>query len=374
MIRELPLYVYPPSVVYSGNQFDALKDAVRAEQLTTQIVDLYSARQLFLLENAVTDEGFRYTAQAFMQVCKLAAPGLSRLLADLSGTIPRPTDSIYDAQLAIKTFNAVINTRFRCIERYMAVLDNQKKYIIGFVPMRNFYLDNCSWFERIHESIQNYATPFRFAGARATGRTISLWYRAEKAALKANVKGQQLPLYAGVYFCNGESIGKSIRGAKTCFSSIGQFLGNFKDHGGSVKHSALMFESEFDQLLDYIANVDLPLAELGSALHAAAGRKLVTTFSTVKSIRQVKRRLVAFLTENNVASYVAKRAVDRALYGDESGELIDENFYQALDKKTWFDVVSSVLKDAKTFSFSRRERIEQAIFDFLLNFEGEDDA
>lgn len=376
MIRELPLYVSTAHASYNGQQFKQLQEDVRSAQLNTKLIDLYSSRQLFLLENATTDEGYVYTKQAFTQLCVLAAPGLTRLLQDLSGTIPRRYDTLYDAQLAIRTFNAVLNTRFRSIERFLVVLDSHRRQIIGFVPARNYLLDNQTWLDKILESFTVFDQNLSFVGARSEGRALALWFRSKTQAASAIVNQERIAMFDGVYYCNGEALNSAVRGVRACFSSAGILLGGFKDYGSTVRHSSVDFESSFDQLLEKVAVAELPISELANALATLAKKKLVTNFATMRSVRSIKRALTSQLTEFKVRGAVANSAIDRALYGDRSVDdyLEDDTFLSALANKNWAELLLAILKDAKRYSFARREQIEQAIFDFLINSEGDSDV
>jgi hypothetical protein len=370
MIRELDLYVYPQETTYTDRQFDKLYNDIQITQLSTQIVDLYSSRQLFLLENAATDEGFRYTAQAFRQLCSIAAAGLGSLMPDLAGMFGKG-DGLTNAQLAIRTFNNVINTRFRRIERFLMVLDKRQQQIIGFVQVRNVFVDSQSWLERLRDSIENFKLPFSFSGAKVHGRAVAVWYRSKKSSTKVNVPGSMLPLYDGAYYCNGERLGSAVCGARACFFPGGILLGDFKEYGGVARHSMLDFESAYEHSLEKIAAATLPINEIGVAMHTLAYKKLLSSFPTMRNVKQIRRLLSSYMTEFKVEPKVVERAVDRAIYGEQSPDEFtsEESFLGSLAQRTWFDVVSSILKEAKAFSFSKRERIEQAIFNFLVNYE-----
>lgn len=373
MIRELPLYCQPDSRVYSAQQLDVLQNDIRTEQLNTQVAALYSTQQLFLQENAATTEGFVYTKKAFLQLCVLAAPGLSRLLQDLSGTIPRRYDSLYDAQLAIRTFNAVLSTRFRSLERFLVVKNVQRKRILGFVPARNYLLDNQSWLEKIFDSLKLFDRDFVFSGARVCELAVSIWLKSKDPVVKTFISGKKVPLYDAAYYCNGESLNGAARGVRACQIPFGILLGGYKDYGGMARHSNLNFESAFDEMLDRVATSPLPLHDLAKTLHAVSNKKLINAFATMKSVRGIKRALCAQLTEFKVNNAVAVRAIDRALYGERSPDdyVDDSSFLTSLTEKTWLELLSQILKDARSYTFARREQIEQAIFDFLINFEGE---
>jgi hypothetical protein len=373
MIRELQLYCQPESRVYSAQQLEALQSDIRSEQLSTQVAALYSTQQLFLQENAATAEGFVYTKKAFLQLCALAAPGLSRLMQDLSGTIPRRYDSLYDAQLAIRTFNSVLNTRFRSLERFMLVQNVTQKRILGFVPSRNYLLDSETWLDRILDSLRFFEREFVFSGARICELAAAVWLKSKQPAARVTINNNRVSIYDAAYYCNGESLNGVARGARALQFSLGILLGGFKTHGGIARHSNLNFESAFDEMLDKVATTQLPLNDVTRAMHSLSEKKLADNFSTMKSVRSIKRALCAQLTDFKVNTLIATRAVERALYGERSPDdyVEDSSFLASLTNRTWLDLLGHVLKDARGYAFSRREQIEQAIFDFLINHEGD---
>lgn len=373
MIRELQLYCQPESRVYSAQQLGALQSDICSEQLSTQVAALYSTQQLFLQENAATAESFVYTKKAFLQLCVLAAPGLSRLMQDLSGTIPRRYDNLYDAQLAIRTFNSVLNTRFRSLERFLVVQNVAQKRILGFVPARNYLLDNETWLARILDSLKFFEQEFVFSGARVCELAVSVWLKSKRPATHVTINNTKVPIYDAAYYCNGESLNSAARGVRALQFSLGILLGNFKEHGGTARHSNLNFESAFDEMLDKVVTTQLPLRDVARAIHSLSGKKLTDNFSTMKSVRSIKRALCSQLTDFKVNAAIATRAIDRALYGERSPDdyFDDSSFLASLTNKTWLDLLGHVLKDARSYAFSRREQIEQAIFDFLINYEGD---
>lgn len=170
------VYEFPTGQV-GKNQLTTELDRMNGN---TQVLSPESIRSVRLEPRTLaTAYGLRYSSYAFTRVCKLLAPGLSKVVQNVAGDA-RPTDTsaeFFSRASACNIFNEVASLRFGpLLSNYQMVIDAKAKRVEGFLGPKTHYLEASSFMELVESIIFDSDSVVEFAGASLVGRRLFLRY------------------------------------------------------------------------------------------------------------------------------------------------------------------------------------------------------
>ena len=318
--------------------------------------------------------GFRFTAPAFSQAAQLMAPGLSKLLPDLSGTVSLKDDRdhLVDSVTAINFWNEIVDLRFSLFRRHRLIRNDVDKTIEGLVGHAHQYLENWALYQSAVLALQEQDVPAQMYAATLIGRLFSVWFRATTPLFVLNVAGTDWPIYAGYYFTNGEATGTAVRGTAAIFTPKGVCLGNYKKYGRRVTHTGRDFQVRLGQAFSDICQAELPVDKLREGIAKLATASLGFSDGQTRNARiEHMKKLTTSLSLCGVVNKLAKEVVELGVtagrtYGQD--EIAQSRYINtAYSDRTLLDLYVPLLGIARKISIRQREKLECAAFNILTD-------
>lgn len=380
LVAEIPrvrgfgvsLYVRPRVIRFQQHQAIDLHEHLRTLDNSTSLRSMHSTHELQLQDDGRTQlDQYRFTGAAFRQAAQIMAPGLSKLLPDISGTKELEDDRIQlvDGNCAIRFWNELVDLRFPLFERYRIIRNDEARTIEGFVSQKHQYLENLGMYQEVVEILRCFHPHVSMYAAALIGRRFSVWFRNTYPMFAVEVDGQEWPFHSGYYFTNGEATGMSVRGTLAVYMPKGVCLAPYRKYGQRVTHIGRDFMSRLGEMFSSVIQGEVPVAKL-----EAGARELLTKslgFEINWNDEQRKERakkITHSLGLLGVQRNLAAEAVDLALSAGR---------YQGLDAQSWaqvhqlyagrksLDLLVPLLWLARKIDMNRREKLEQAAFDIL---------
>ena len=371
-VSVVPLFVRVPGRLFSAAQAGELDAVLRDSDDSTIVADLSSEDDLLLRENGVTNRGYRLTRQAFYYVASRLSPGLSRCLADLSGTVPASDGGLsFAAREAIALWNAAVLARFGRLSMHRLVRNESSRRIDGVIGPKHQYLGNYAFYREVLESLtasrREYGTSF-YAAKLAGGR-FSLWFRDAEPAFSVAVDDQLLPFYEGRYFTNGEAAGTAVRGTLAVYTRFGVSLASYAVAGRRLTHRGKKFRAGVSKAIEDIVGIEWDRTR--AAEEATASLLQPLGFLATMSSQQLRDRRKSLLHSLSLAGVGRTDAADvlaAALqYGRGYTEqsLPDPGSLPDGVGRTLFDLFVPLQVFARRSGGVAREQLEMAAYEML---------
>jgi len=369
------LYVQPEVVTFSHRQAEDLSSHLRQMDTGTSVYPVSDATEFQLDEEGRTRVGgYRFTSSAFFQTAQIVAPGLSRFLPDLSGSIPLPDEyaDLVDGRLAISLWNELVDLRFPRFRFHRVIRNEDGKTIEGLMGSKHQYLENLALYQYANEAMQNHQPSVRMYAAQLIGRRLALWFRNQTPMFSIQVGEEAWPVYYGYYFTNGEATGTSVRGTLAIFTRKGICLGPYKRRGGRVTHTGKDFFQRLGKMFTGVTSAEVPEEAIREGAESLLTKSLGFTVEMDRQGRRDQTKmLVHTLSHLGVPQNLAAEVVEEGLTVGRS--LGQANFrpMEQVDRlyasRTTIDLFVPLLGLAKKLDLSRREKLEQAAFEILTD-------
>jgi len=328
----------------------------------TQVTSPESIRSVRLEPRTLaTASGLRYSSYAFTRVCKLLAPGLSKVVQNIAGDA-RPTDTsaeFFSRTSACNIFNEVAALRFGpLLSNYQMVVDAKARRIDGFLGPKTHYLEASSFMELVESIICDAADDVEFAGASLVGRRLFLRYL--KSEDIATVDG---PYRQGYAFCIDEAGDDAIRAyllyqRMTDGSACLQAPSRFRQR---QRRTGSRFTIKLRQLLVGVLRPD-PL-DIADSLAELADTMLFDEPDEMY-LAQERRRWIQTLRMANVPAEIAEATVG-SLFLPRT-ELGRAPHVSEILERTELDLFKSLIGYASGRSQRLRELLESVAFQVFL--------
>lgn len=371
--RTIALYDRPGIQQFTSQDAAELSRTLKEMDNTTTTFPINSEIEFQLDYSGRTKAGgYRFTHFAFSQVAQLLAPGLSKFLPDLSGSVTLPDDREYlvDGGLSIDLWNRLVDLRFALFQHYRVIRNDKDSRIEGVVGHKHQYLENLALYEMANETLATHRPEVSFYAAMIVGRKLALWYRSRNPLFVLAVDNEQWPFYYGYYFTNGEATGTSVRGTLAVFSRAGLCLAPYDKYGERVTHTGKEFYQRLGRMFSTVSSKEIPEAELRKGAAALLTEDLgFQTTMTKPERKQQSRKLVHSLSHIGIPQNLAMEVVENGLVRGRA--LGRASFVQLQDvsrvyaRRTLIDLFVPLMHIARGVDLTRREKIEQAAFEVL---------
>lgn len=308
-----------------------------------------------------TQMGFRYSAYAFSRVCRIMAPGLSKVVQNISGEA-RPTDlsaDLFSRPAACNVFNEIANLRFNSLlSNYQMVLDVKARRIEGFLGPKTHYLEVSSFLELAESIIVDTGDGVEFAGASLVGRRLFIRY----------LKTEEIDTHDGVYrqgyaFCIDEAGDDAIRAyllyrREECGSSCLQAPAKFRQR---QRRTGSRFAIKLRQLLAGVLRPE-PL-DIEAAISELSYRTLFDE-QDENYILHVRKKWIQIFRLSNVPADTAE-AVVHSIFMPKASLGSALSTAQVM-QKTEYDLFQALTLYAKDRGQRMRELLESVAFQVFL--------
>ncbi len=366
------IYVKPRVQQFNARQHGDLAGTLRTMDRNTSVRPVADIDELQLSDDGRTiRDGFSFTFAAFNQAAQILAPGLSKLLPDLSGTVALPDEreQLVDAMQAIHLWNALVDLRFPLFQRHRAIRNDDARTIEGFVGFKHQYLENLALYQEASETLANYQPDVSMYAGLLVGRRFSVWFRSNQPMFSKSVDDKQWPFYHGYYFTNGEATGTSVRGTQAIFTPKGVALGPYRGFGRRVTHTGKDFVQRLGQMLAEVCQHEIPVEALESGAAEMIDRPLGFNCDSNKESRKERsKKLIHSLSLLGVTKNLAGEIVQKGLTeGRNHGLNLPpvQRISHLYATRTLLDLFVPLLWVARKVDLARREKLEQAAYEML---------
>lgn len=365
------LYVRPTITTFLHHEGERLGRTLRDLDQSTSVHPVHSEREFQLDADGLAGGEYHFTSYAFSQTAQIIAPGLSKLLPDISGALVLPDDrqDLVDGPMTIDLWNKLVDLRFPLFQRHRVIRNEETKTIEGLIGHKHQYLENMALYRYVSETLQNDQPNVKMYAAQLLGRRFAVWYRSDRPMFEVPMGVARWPFYYGYYFTNGEATGVSVRGTLAIFTPKGICLGPYKAFGGRVTHTGRDFFQRLGRMFTTVIDADLPTAVIREGAEALA----VQSLGFIADMKQAQRKqqakkLVYSLSHIGVPQLLAKEVVAEGLAVGVSDSRATplQNIGRVYAGRTLLDLFVPLLRLARQIDLSRREKIEQAAFEMLV--------
>jgi hypothetical protein len=366
--RALSFYVKVEGATFGRGDHEKFRNALQEAARTTHVTDAYRWQDLALSREYALADGYRFTQAGLSQVCSLLAPGLFRLILDVSGAFRNPFDQIsaHSPAEAAAIYNRVLALRFgsAIAEKVRLVRNSARRTVDGVIGTRYVMLSNAVYFGHIERLLQEAQRAAVFFEASMAGRRLSVRF-VDQRGLARGPDGSVW--HSGLWFCNSEIGGESPVCGSTLLCNpvsracaLGPLVG-----GKRVIHTGRDFDRRVGSLFKMV-DVERIEAEGLRAAFAQLGEKTIALPADLAARERATKRLAQKLAAKNVPQEVARRAVVSAMHAgglDETLPLLP----QTSGRKTFshYDLYTALAGMGKSRHSALRERIERAAFSLL---------
>jgi hypothetical protein len=348
-----------------------LSRTLRDLDQATSVNPVHSEQEFQLDDNALAGGEYHFTSYAFSQTAQIIAPGLSKLLPDIAGSIVLPDDrqDLVDGRMTIDLWNKLVDLRFPLFRRHRVIRNEETKTIEGLIGHKHQYLENMSLYRYVSETLQNDQPNVAMYAAQLIGRRFAVWYRSEQPMFELPMGDSRWPFYYGYYFTNGEATGVSVRGTLAIFTPKGICLGPYKPFGGRVTHTGKDFFQRLGQMFTTVIDADLPTDIIRAGAEALTTQSLGFTEEMHRTQRKAQvKKLITSLSHVGVPFNLAKEIVEEGLAVGSSDARSTplQNIGRVYAGRTLLDLFVPLMQLARKIDLSRREKIEQAAFAMLV--------
>jgi len=322
------------------------------------------------LQGKTIDGGYRMTAAAFSQIAQVLAPGLSKMMPDICGTITLPPEKelLTDGTVAIEFWNWLVELRFPLVSKYLLLKNRDSKTIEGLIGKTHQYLGNFELFGITTQELADVRPDVDVYAAMLVGRKFTVWFRSRDPLTSTTVAGNAFNVYDGYYFTNGEATGTSVRGTVAAFTPVGVCLGSYRKHGGRVTHAGKNFHLRLAAMVSEVAERSVSRDDITEGLLRLQGESMgFDACNSDESRREHRKRLIRAVTLLGVGRTLARDVVDRAcaLGRHSAAEFQTHDLAARYASRKLYDLFVPLMWVARQVDSSRREKLEQAAYALL---------
>lgn len=338
-----------------------LRDWLEESYRNTNVCVPASVRDVRLdVKTLRTQAGYRYSAAAFRRICRLLAPGLSKVVLNVlgEGAERDKLREIFSRESACHLFNEVADLRFDgLVSGHQMLLDSKRQRIEGFLGPKTHYLENSSFLDLV-ETIITDCADVAFAGADITGRRLFIRYLNPKRI--PTVQGNWLQGYA---FCIDEAGDDAIRAylyyqRVECGSGCLQPRANRQRQ--RQRRTGSKFAARLKQLLAGVLRAE-PL-DLATVFQELASRKLFHE-GTEGALRHIQRQWVQVLRLAGIPADIADGVAGMPFMAT---SLFGQRTLPEVLRCTEYDLFYALIADASGRNQRLRELLERAAFSVFM--------
>jgi len=340
---------------------------LEAASEATAVVEAQRWEDLMMLPDGSLAGGGRFTQRGLEQVCEDLAPGLFRLMLDLSGDEAGPGDpaSDFSAREAANLFNLVLRRRFgsRIRDRRRLVRDLAAGTVDGTAPAGGAFLPNREFLRRLQDQFRLAGRRVVLVGASTAGRRLSVRY-ADAKGLARDPGGAAW--HGGVWACNSEASGDAPASASALVheprsgrTALGPPL------GGRTPRSARGYGGAVDAAARAAAASSVDGRALAEAFRRLGARELVPA-GRGEAAAAACGRAASALEARGVPARAAREAVLAARYGIPPGGPPGAAPPSDPGNVTGFGLYAALCSLAESRHHASRERLERAAYKLLF--------
>lgn len=357
------------SALGQGEGYEELVAELRRSAASTQRRPIAHVTQVMLGADGRTLAGFRYSANALRQLCRLLGRGFSQTVFDLGAVVPSdspPDDGPYDPILMIGLVNDVIRLRFeQRLRNYELIVDVQEQRIDGLVGTRYAYLSNLQFAERVRAALGS--ADVKFHEAMLAGRRLLLRYRTRQHLFSIEAD-QAEPFYGGFHFGNSEVGDCSVKTAVLLIRqrADAKATSDFSGSGRLMHIRGPQFSDRLGEQLAAVTRRSGEPATLKPRLEALRKRRLDLGGGPEEALKRataLAKRLQQWGLHRSLAKRVAARvqALGSALVEDARNAS-----RSGMAERTQWDLFNAMTFVAKRQHPDAQERLEQLAYQLLI--------
>lgn len=355
---------------FSAQQENDCANYLLKRSASTELVPVSDISQLTLTaDGRLTDTGYRFNVLGFNALCNAISGGLGRLFGEISGETPVKLINIdeYSIPSAVSIYNEAMRVRFEQLRERNLMVDHSARVVDGFLGLNHKMLDNADFLDIIRNEIGSNVPEAQFYRGELVGREFRVYILDTSNSWVDKNSGADNLFSAGWYFCNREDIGNAVRAVPCLYTRYGLALGELGRkhriaHVGSdlVGRTGALVSKTFEQQID--------MSELNARLFAL--KKFRLGFDEDKDkFDAAFKKWTTYLINHGIQKEPAKQIVkNAAMVGADiqPRNPLDVYTKKVLIERTGYDLVCSVLRNARNQPTYIREKIQTVGMELLL--------
>ena len=353
---------------FTSQQQAEFASAVQASDASLEILPVLSPRQLQLLPNGLTADGFRFDAVGFAQVAAAISPGLAQAMRDLAdpparrGVLSRTAHGDY----ARRCWNDIVRLRLDDLraQGWQLVLQTNARLICGLITGTYHCFGGSALY--VHAETAMTQQPYQFYAAQLRGLSTQLWYRSSSPEVVRASAVENWSLRRGWYFASGEVGRTAARASLALFTPYGICLGPYRQYGRRVWHARRAFEGRWQTALRKLLSQDwqLPWESLGTRLSRPLG---FAEYTSAGSRRKYRAKWLRAIQRDGLPRDLASGVLSQTLQFGAAHRLpAVPSEYVVWGSRTLYDLFRVLLTVASRLPVAKREAAEQVAFEILV--------
>lgn len=368
------LTVIPDTQHFDIQREQSFVQALKRADEATKIEPIRAPAQIYLDEQAHIRGGYRFTSDALMQLCSNIAPGLWKLMLNISGIRRRlnDTDDVCSVAAACDIFNTCVRVRFKIgvgFSNSNLIINTREKIVEGVVGQNYQYFPNFELYHQTNSVVQSLPGQNRFEEAHLAGRRMFLFYKNHAGTITAPWDESET-FQRGSYFANSEAGECSVRALGVLYrNQTGHRCLIPSDRGMRQVHAGKDFGKKIEKLLrDALVGAissDTIRRQLDDIRQRPLGFGPGGTEERNERIAHIVAALASRKLMNREAIKVAVRwATFVGAHGDTFPSKVRA---QDLEHRNEFDLFCSIMRQAEELLIDRRETAERLSSEILMN-------
>lgn len=363
--------VFAPVAAYSFSaaQIEDCRRFLEARTANTECVPIVEEAQLAMgADGKIAENGYRFNSVGFQLLATALASGLPALFSDLSAENPRKLEARANSSIAaaVYIYNTTLRVRFDTIRERALLVNHQERTIDGFLGIDHRMLDNTLFLNVVLDGMREKQPDAAFYRAELIGRELRLFF-LDPASRRVDIYSDPLHSFAaGWCFENQEDSGRSIKAAPCIFTKFGVAVAAAKQED-KLSHIGSNLAGRTGLLVARAAKNTIQMQDVARSVRALAKTSL--GFSDDKAVNEAAtEQWVAYLSKRGLFRRAASHLIKQALIV--GSDLTPRDMYSCNDatlfaSRTAYDLLCSVLKDAKTQYKVERDMLQSVAMKML---------
>jgi hypothetical protein len=370
--------VYRFAAGVDGAGYDELMEVLQSQR-DTKPVPIRTMSDVLLNDRGLIQQSYRLTTTALQQLCSVLIPGLSQVVANVSGLKARTGQHAAEARSypkAIELLNWSIKFRAKLLENCSLIIDRQNRQVEGVVGQRYKFLSNLEMLNRVEQYLGQKMPNMLFHEAALAGRRLLLRYREQEWAYALETPtAKREPFYVGVHFSNSELGDCCVRGTGVLSRAWSKTAAIYPfDEATSVVHfQGEKFGTKFRSMLDTVGKRLAEVRQTQPMLERLQAQPLGLQAMT-EACQTRMGEIVQKLTKQGVPKSTAYDSLVRAmLHGSYKADSVPTAAGNSIEfmnpavltqfvNRTAFDLFNGLAYVASQREPARQEAIEQHAF------------
>jgi len=355
---------------FSSEQAQECADYILKRSTHTELVPVSDVGQLTLTaDGRLAENSYRFNILGFTAVCAAVSGGLIRVFGEISGESPSKILSAaeYSIPSAVSIYNEAMRVRFELLRERNLLVDHGARVVDGFLGLNHRLLCNYDFFSAIKAEMESNVPSAQFYRAELVGREFRVYIIDTSNKWTGAFNDSTHTFATGWYFCNREDSGQSVKALPCLYTRFGVALGA-TGRKNSLVHAGSDILGRVSALISKTFSNTIDLTPLQARLFALKNFKLGFT-EDKDELAATTKKWIAYLVNHGAPKELAKHIVRNTINVGadlQPRDPLDIYTQKVLAERTGYDLICSVLRNARNQPTYFREKLQAIALELLL--------